>query len=98
MALDLASKKRSWVNRLIQDATAAVDAINRAVQTSTEYTTDAYNGGDPVNRPEYEITDADLAGIAPHLDAAKLNALVGGLNTVRDALASVIGQLEAARP
>ena len=98
MAIDLAAKKANWVSRLITAAVAAMDAVNKAALTATEYSTDAYNGGDLTNRAAYQITDADLAGVAPQLDAAKLNALVGGIDALKSAYDSNAGILEAARP
>jgi hypothetical protein len=98
MAVDVSLKKANWVRRLVSDVIAAVDAIQRATVTASEYSTDAFNGGDLQNRPEYQITDADLAAIAPQLNAAKLNSFIGGHAALKAAYDANAGILEAGRP
>jgi hypothetical protein len=98
MAVNVAQKKANWVNRVISDVIAAADAIQRANVTASEYSTDAFNGGDLQNRPEYQITDADLAAIAPQLNAAKLNSFIGGQAALVAAYNANAGVIEAARP
>lgn len=100
MAVDPSVKKVNWLARFVAAAIAAVDAIDSAAKVAGEYTTDAFDGGDLANRPEFRITDADLAGQSAfkHLDAAKLNQLVGALNAVKATKDANAGYLEAARP
>lgn len=99
MPVDVGNKKASWVRRIVADGIAAVDAVRKSDLTASEYSTDAFNGGDPTNRPEYTITDQDLidAGF-PHLDAAKLNTYIGGLAAIKSAYDANAGVIEAARP
>lgn len=99
MALNLAAKKKGWLSRVTGDVIAAVDALNVARTTALEYTTDAFNGGDLGGRPEYQITDQDLADLGfSHLSAAKLNAFIGGLNQMTAAYDANAGVIEAGRP
>lgn len=100
MAVDPSVKKVNWLTRLVAGAISAVDAIDSAAKVAAEYTTDAYNGGDLANRPEFQVTDADLAAQSAfkHLDATKLNQLVGAVGALKEALDANAGYLEAARP
>lgn len=99
MAVDATQKKASWVRRVVTDGIAAADAVRKADLTASEYSTDAFNGGDLANRPEYQITDADLIAAGfPWLNAAKLNTYIGGLAALKGAYDSNAGVIEAARP
>ncbi len=100
MAVDPSTKQKNFVSRLIAANVAMLDAINTAVEVSGEYTTDAFDGSDLQNRPEYQITDAFLAGVDAfkHLNALKLNQLVGGINALKATRDANAGYLEAARP
>jgi len=99
MAVDASAKKANWIRRVVADGISAVDAINKVTTTATEYSTDAFNGGDQTNRPEYTITDADLVAAGfPHLNAAKLNSYIGGLAALTAAYNANGGIIEAARP
>lgn len=97
--MNLGPKKSNWLSRYVRDLIAAVDQLNAARTTASEYSTDAFNGGDQVNRAGNTITDADLVALGfPHLTAAMLNASVGGLNALAAAYDANAGVIEAARP
>ncbi len=100
MTVDVSRKQLNWLTRAVQDAVAMVDAIDRAKRTFAEYSDLAYNGGDPTNRPEYEITSEFLAASSSfaHLDKSKLNALAGAIDAISNARAASAGVLGAARP
>jgi hypothetical protein len=97
--LNVQTKKSNFLSRVIAAGIAAADAIEQAKITADEYNTNAFNGGDQANRPEYTITDADLVELNfPWLAASNLNQFIGGLNALHDAYQANAGVIEAARP
>ena len=72
-----------------------LESANGLVSLKSEWTANAYpTGADPV---EHNITDADLAAVAPWLTALQLNQAVGAVESVQVAVQANRGYLEAVR-
>lgn len=93
---DLTQKKDGFTRRWI----AAIDNFMKQADDlealNAEWNANAYaTGADPLTS---NITDEDLARVAPWIDALALNQSIGAMQSVRAVIESNRGYLEAVRP
>ena len=92
---DLAQKKASFIRRYVAAIEGLLESANGLVSLKSEWSANAYpTGGDPAGN---NITDEDLATVAPWLTALQLNQAVGAVESVQVAIQQNRGYLEAVR-
>ena len=92
---DLIQKKSSFVRRYVAAIESFLVNFDSLAALDTEWHANAYATG--ANPPEYNITDEDLAAVAPWLTALQLNQAVGAVAAVAVTVDEQRGYLEAVR-
>jgi hypothetical protein len=92
---DLAQKKASFVRRYVAAVEAFLVNSDDLEALATEWSANAYpTGADPAGN---NITDQDLATVAPWLTADQLNHAVGAVAAIGVTVDDQRGYLEAVR-
>ena len=92
---DLAQKKSSFVRRYVTAIESFLANSEDLAALAQEWSANAYpTGADPAGN---NITDEDLALVAPWLTALQLNQAVGAVDAVHVTLEEQRGYLEAVR-
>ncbi len=92
---DLAQKKASYTRRYVAAIEAFLVNFDGLAALDTEWHANAYaTGAQPL---ENNITDADLAAVAPWLTALQLNQAVGAVTAIAGTVEQQRGYLEAVR-
>ncbi len=92
---DLAQKKASFIRRYVAAIEGFLESANGLVSLKSEWSANAYPTG--ATPPENNISDGDLAAVAPWLTADQLNQAVGAVESVQVAVQQNRGYLEAVR-
>ena len=92
---DLAQKKSSFTRRYVAAIEAFLVNFDGLAALDTEWHANAYATG--ASPAEYNITDEDLALVAPWLTALQLNQAVGAVTAVAVTVEEQRGYLEAVR-
>jgi hypothetical protein len=92
---DLTQKKASFIRRYVAAIESLLTMADDLAVLANEWSANAYpTGATPTDN---NITDADLAVVAPWLTALQLNECVGAADAVNQTVKAQRGYLEAAR-
>jgi hypothetical protein len=92
---DLAQKKGSFIRRYVAAVESFLTISDDLTALATEWSANAYpTGADPAGN---NITDEDLATVAPWLTSLQLNQAVGAVDAVHATVEEQRGYLEAVR-
>jgi len=92
---DLSQKKASFTRRYIAAVESFLSISDQLAALATEWSANAYPTG--ATPAENNITDEDLALVAPWLTALQLNEAVGAIDAVHVTVDEQRGYLEAVR-
>lgn len=92
---DLAQKKSSFIRRYVAAVESFLTISDDLLALATEWDANSYPTG--ATPAENNITDQDLALVAPWLTALQLNQAVGAVDAVNQTVDSQRGYLEAVR-
>jgi len=92
---DLAQKKGSFIRRYVAAVESFLTISEQLAALDVEWSANAYPTG--ASPAENNISDEDLALVAPWLTALQLNQAVGAVDAVNQTVDSQRGYLEAVR-